>query len=250
MLTRDDVLSQAADDCIKELYSLVQPSVDWDEFVKENKVYSDKYKVWERYNHLHHKEDKSKEELEEYSTYPVAKWEGKSITECIGPRPYEFYYIPRDIMKRICDSYVYAYRMDSKQELLDTIEILKRYCKEPIVDKYIEGKDGEPGHRGYDHPDNLVKELYAMLKMYCDDSEADLQYVAEESQDKFFEFMDMAGEFFDWNRDLNAFNMTVYLGPSPNSNKQAVIDNWKKYRNQDITIDDNKYKDDDDEFDD
>ena len=30
--------------------------------------------------------------------------------------------------------------------------------------------------------------------------------------------------------------MSVYLGPSPNSNKQAVIDNWKKYKGIDITI--------------
>lgn len=52
----------------------------------------------------------------------------------------------------------------------------------------------------------------------------------------------MAGEFYNWNRDLNAFNTTVYLGPSPNSNKQDVIENWKKYRNKDIIIDDSIYE--------
>ena len=55
-------------------------------------------------------------------------------------------------------------------------------------------------------------------------------------QDKFFEFLDMAGKFFRWDRDLNSFKMSVYLGPSPNSNKKAVIENWKKYRNKDIEI--------------
>ena len=59
---------------------------------------------------------------------------------------------------------------------------------------------------------------------------------------KFFEFLDMAGKFYNWNRDLNSFNMTVYLGPSPNSNKQSVIDNWKKYKNQDIEIDEEQIK--------
>ena len=46
----------------------------------------------------------------------------------------------------------------------------------------------------------------------------------------------MAGKFFRWDRDLNSFKMSVYLGPSPNSNKKAVIENWKKYRNKDIEI--------------
>lgn len=36
--------------------------------------------------------------------------------------------------------------------------------------------------------------------------------------------------------------MSAGLGPSPNSNKQAVIDNWKKYRNQDIEINEEQIK--------
>jgi hypothetical protein len=30
--------------------------------------------------------------------------------------------------------------------------------------------------------------------------------------------------------------MSIYLGASPSSNMQTVIDNWKKYRNTDIEI--------------
>jgi len=52
----------------------------------------------------------------------------------------------------------------------------------------------------------------------------------------------MAGNFYNWSRDLNSFNMTVYLGPSPNSNKEAVIENWKKYRMQEIEIDEEQIK--------
>ena len=59
---------------------------------------------------------------------------------------------------------------------------------------------------------------------------------------KFFEFLDMAGNFFNWNREINSFGMSVYLGPSPNSNKDAVIKNWKKYRNTDIEIDEDAIK--------
>jgi len=42
--------------------------------------------------------------------------------------------------------------------------------------------------------------------------------------------------FFNWNSELNYFSTSIYLGASPNSNKEAVIENWKKYRNQDIEI--------------
>ena len=42
--------------------------------------------------------------------------------------------------------------------------------------------------------------------------------------------------------------MSVYLGPSPNSNKEAVIENWKKYRNKDIEIDESKYNDEYEEY--
>ena len=52
----------------------------------------------------------------------------------------------------------------------------------------------------------------------------------------------MAGNFFNWNYEMNSFNTTVYLGPSPNSNKQTVIENWKKYRGRDIKINEKKMK--------
>ena len=53
--------------------------------------------------------------------------------------------------------------------------------------------------------------------------------------------------FYEWNGDLNSFNVSVYLGPSPNSSKEAVIKNWKQYRNKDIEIDESKYKEEEDE---
>ena len=234
-MTRRDVLSNAVTECLKELYSWATPKVDWDEFIKENKIYNERYKKWESL----------KDKI--------------PILEYCGPRPYEFYYLPSDIFNDIKESYVYAYKLNGQKELLDTIEVLKNYCKEPIVDKYIEGKDGEPGHRGYDHPNNLKKELEKIFdnkilpdicKQY--NKQYNLQTTGIESsvnkaysqifQDKFFEFLDMAGKFFNWNGDLNSFYMSVCLGASPNSNKQAVIDNWKKYRKQDIEIDEEQIK--------
>lgn len=234
MITKDDVLSQACDECIKELYSFAQPSVKWEDFVKECEIYTKSYKEWDIYNHAYYNREENPEEWEKLrKLYEKLNWENKSINECIGPRPYEFYYLPKEIVKDICESYIYAYRINQQQELLDTIEILKSYCKEPIVDKWIERNGDEPGYRGYDHPDNLEKELEKILHNTS---------TAKLIQDKFFEFLDMAGNFYNWNRDLNYFNTTVYLGPSPNSNKTAVIENWKKYKGKDIEIDEEQIK--------
>ena len=245
MITRNELLSEAIHKCMKELYLFAKPSVSWDKFIEENKIYSNKYKEWEKYKDS---DEKTQKEYDE-----KLGWKDKSITECIGPRPYEFYYLPKDIMKDICDSYVHAYRLDSQQELLNTIEILKNYCKEPIIDKYIEGENGFPGHRGYEHPDNLEKEINTYLDLKfplmdperaenAEDFENKLNMAAKELQDKFFEFLDMAGDFYNWNGELNSFNTSVYLGASPNTNKEAVIENWKKYRNQDIEIDEEQIK--------
>ena len=228
MINRDDVLSKAVNDCFEELYTLVVPKTTWEEFKEECKIYSKKYKKWESEIRVNPELDK------------------KSKTECIGPAPYEFYFLPKEIMKDICDSYVHAYKMDNQQELLDTIETLKNYCKEPIVDKYIDDWTDEtgfhhPGYRSYDHPDNLEKEIFKIIDDNIPLYQPPRKLVSD-LQEKFFEFLDMAGNFFNWNRDLNSFNITVYGGPSPNSNKEAVIENWKKYRNQDIEINEEQIK--------
>lgn len=227
MLSRTDVLSIAANDCMKELYTLVQPAIEWDDFISQCNDYSSKYYEWEKNRNNH------------------PEWKDKKITECIGPRPYEFYYLPKEVMKEIVDNYIHAYRIDKQQELLDTIDILKNYCEEPIVDKYVEGHTDEdglhhPGYRSYDKPDNIVVQIAKECSLYEDQ--------AQQCWDKVKEFLDMAGNFYSWNRDLNSFNATIYFGASPNSNKEAVIENWKKYKNVDIEIDESKWNDDDEDF--
>ena len=236
-MTRNDVINNAVIECLKELYSWAIPEIDWEEFIKENKIYNDKYKEWEVLENR------------------------PPILEYCGPRPYEFYYLPSDIFNDIKESYVYAYKLNSQEELLTTIKILKDYCEIPIIDKWIEGENGEPGHRGYDHPDNLKKELQKIFddqilpdicKQY--NKQYNLQTTGIESsvsiaysqrfQDKFFEFLDMAGKFYNWNHELNTFNMSVFMGIAPSTNKEKVIDYWKKYRNKDIEIDEKQMKED------
>lgn len=242
MITRNDVLIKAINECMKELYSLATPHIEWKDFVKECETYSNLYKEWEVFNSAYNSRDEHPDEWKKVKEkYKSLEWKEKSIQECIGPKPYEFYYLPKEIMKDICDSYVYAYRINQQQELLDTIETLKNYCKEPIIDKYIEGKDGDPGHRGYEHPDNLEKEIFKIIDDNIPLYQPPRKLVSE-LQDKFFEFLDKAGKFYNWNRDLNSFNMSVYLGASPCSSKEIVIKNWKEFKNKDIEINEEQIK--------
>ena len=222
MITRSDVLEKASIDCLKELYSKVQPSVDWDDFVQQNKDYSIKYEQW--------KQMENRPPIEEFC----------------GPRPYEFYFLPKQVMKEIADSYVRAYGIDQHAELLDIIEILKGYLNKPIEEAYVKESDGET-RRGFAHPLPIQKWIAGILKGYYDGSECgDHSTVAKELCEEFFHYMDKAGKFFSWNYDINAFNTTVYLGPSPSSNKEKVIENWKKYRDTKVIIDESIYEDEED----
>lgn len=217
MITRRDVIADAADKCMKELYSLAQPAITWEEFIKENKEFIKRE--------------------EEY--YKLPKENRISYKEFMGPKPYEFYYLPKEVLKEIVDNYIYAYEIDEHQNLLDTIDLLKKYCDDPIEEFYHPGEGEKPGYRDYRHPDNLATCLINELKEYASSDIS--EEIVDKVKDLFFKFLDMAGKFYNSHWWLNSFNTTVYLGASPNSNKEAVIENWKKYRNKDIEIDESKY---------
>lgn len=220
MITRRDVIADAADKCMKELYSLAQPAITWEDFIKENKEFIKRE--------------------EEY--YKLPKENRISYREFMGPKPYEFYYLPEEVLKEVVENYVYAYEIDEHKNLLDTIDLLKKYCDDPIEEFYHPREGENPGYRDYRHPDNLATCLISELKELLSDISEEIAYKAK---DLFFNFLDKAGKFYNGNWYLNSFNMTVYLGASPNSNKEAVIENWKKYRNKDIEIDESKYNEED-----
>lgn len=255
MTTRKTVLKHAVEECIKELYSLAQPHIDWKEFKKECKNYSNRFETWEIFRRAQIKKNEFPQEwAHQKRVHP--NWENNTITECIGPRPFEYYYLPEKVKDIIVEGYVDAYKLDSQQELLDTIEILKNYCKEPIVDKWFDDYDDEyghhPGYRGFEYADNLEKEVYRIAYDIIHPisgigTHFNFEAISKQTCNKFFEFLDKAGNFFNWNSELNFFNTNVYLGSSPSSNKQEVIDNWKIYRKTNIEIDDSEYDEYDEE---
>ena len=158
-VSRDDVLFQAIDNCLDLMFRASYPSITLEEYKK-----------------LH-------EEM------PEEQRENAML--------YESHYLPWKVYRAIEEDFVEAY--DLKSPLPDIIEILKGYFKEPIVDKWIEGKEGEPGHSGYEKPEPMDDETYKKVE----------------------EYLDMANEFYNWNRDYNTFvfNVSNY---SPCSNRETV----------------------------
>ena len=158
-VSRDDVLFQAIDNCLDLMFRASYPSITLEEYKK-----------------LH-------EEM------PEEQRENAML--------YESHYLPWKVYRAIEEDFVEAY--DLKSPLPDIIEILKGYFKEPIVDKWIEGKEGEPGHSGYENPEPMDDETYKKVE----------------------EYLDMANGFYNWNRDLNTFcfNVSNY---SPCSNRETV----------------------------
>ena len=108
------------------------------------------------------------------------------------------HYLPQKIHATILEDFAEAY--DLKSPLPNIVDILKDYFQHPIVDKWVEGVNKhDPGHRGYENPEPMPKEHYEVAEKY----------------------LDMANNFFSWNRDLNAFYFNV-CNTSPCSNRETV----------------------------
>ena len=98
-------------------------------------------------------------------------------------------------------------------------DILKDYFKKPIVDKWIEPKNEiDPGHRGYEHPEPMPEEHRVVAEKY----------------------LDMANDFFNWNRDLNALYFNV-CNVSPCSNKDTVEKWYHEHGDPDFKIPEDDY---------
>jgi hypothetical protein len=172
--SRDDVLSEAVDNCLDAMYRASYPSISLEELKAEAKKIDPK------------KRDEAK--------------------------LFNRHYLPSNIHTAILEDFAEAYELKSKLPLI--IDVLKDYFKEPIVDKWIEGKDEtDPGHRGYEHPEAMPEEHRVVAEKY----------------------MDMANEFFCWNRDLNCLYFNV-CNVSPCSNRKTVEEWYHTHGDPDFKI--------------
>lgn len=178
-ISKSDIVEEAIWKCLDLMYRASYPSITFEEYKEQHKKLS-------------------KEERQ-------------------GAKLYESHYLPMKIYKSIEEDFVEAYEL--KSDLPEIIETLKNYFKEPIVDKWIEGKtEHEPGHRGYEHPEPMDDETY----------------------EKACKYMDMANEFFNWNRDYMTFvfNVSNY---SPCSNRGTVEKWWHEHGDPDFKLPEDDY---------
>lgn len=179
VIDRDDVLAEAVDNCLDVMYRASYPPITLEELKEEAKKMDPKER------------DKA--------------------------RLFERHYLPSKIHSAILEDYADAYEV--KSSLPSTIECLKDYFKHPVVDKWIEG-GGEhvPGHRGFDHPEPMPDEHYA---------------VAEK-------FLDMANNFFSWNADATKLYFNV-CNVSPCSNRETVEKWYRENGQPDFKIPEDDY---------
>ena len=130
---------------------------------------------------------------------------------------YRQYYIPNDLHNEILDEYRYAYGADSTW--YDYVEVIEDAFKKGLV-KYGKDEDGM-----------LTTKKIPSLE----------ETIGKENTEKVLELLDECKHYYRFNRDEHVFNFNVCLGCSPTSNKEEVIEYWKK-QGVDVEIDDEEIR--------
>ena len=148
--------------------------------------------------------------LEEYIKNPELRKESEN------DKFYTRYYLSRENMKYIVEGFIQAYHIG--KDWNDNIDLLINYItsKDSVREKYIAGENGSPGYVGFEH--------ISTLQDITNDSE------------KVLDLIRTCKQFYRKDPELNSFNMSVYLGASPYSNKEQVEEYWRNHGIPDFKI--------------
>lgn len=176
MVNRNNIITKAISECFIEMYKWAQPSIN----------------------------------LEEYINNP------ELIKENNNDKFFDRYYLSSDNLKYIVENYIRAYHIGNDWK--DNIDLLLNYItsKDSVKDTYISGKDGSPGHHGYE-------------------SITPLQYITNDYE-KVMSLINICKKFYSRDPELEKFNFTIFLGASPSSNKEKVREYWINHGRPDFTI--------------
>ena len=204
MLTRDEILSKAVHDCMREMYAKAQPEADWDNI------------------------------LEEYRTGKLTK----------DDRVYERHYLSMDEFLYICDKYKEAYNikktwvpnLEFLEELLTEGGLKDKYNPD-WTDKY---GIHHPGYRSAEHVKPIKEQIIDVLKEnhVSDVAEEEAQKITDIIMNTIKNYKD----FYKFDREEDSFNISTSLGASPCSNAETVKKWWKDNYNQDIEIEERNPK--------
>ena len=134
---------------------------------------------------------------------------------------YNRHYLPQEVFTEIQDAYMDAYGIRSTWH--DYVDTVKEYL-EKGGPYYVYGNDHE---KKLTHTKPLSEQI------------------GEESAKIVFDLIDKCKHYYRYNADETTFKLNVCLGSSPTSDKDTVLDYYKK-KGEPIEIDDSLY--DTDEF--
>lgn len=148
--------------------------------------------------------------LEEYIKNPELRKESEN------DKFYTRYYLSQENMKYIVEGFIQAYHIG--RDWNDNIDLLINYITsdKSVRDKYIPGENGFPGYSGYEP---IVP----------------LQDITEDSE-KVLNLINTCREFYKRDFESESFNLAIYLGASPYSNKEKVEEYWRNHGRPDFTI--------------
>lgn len=200
MINREEVLSKAYNECIREMFAKAQPAADYDNLI------------------------------EEYRT-------GKINEDKDGP-VYNRHYLSQEEYVYILNKYLDAYNI--KSEWQDHADVIIDYLeKGGYTDKYITNVDKETGIETHSREAENVPPLkdHILEIMNEFDSSEVTKEVGEKIYDKTMELISMCKNFYKFNMDETKFRNTLALfSATPTSNKETVKKWWKDHYDVDIEI--------------
>ena len=203
MLDREEVLAQAYEDCIREMFAKAQPSADWYNIVEEYKA-------------------------------------GKIDEKKDGPI-YNRHYLSAKEFDYILNKYMEAYRIYS--EWKDDVEIVEEYLKKGgNKDKYIEDWEDEhghhPGYRSYEEVPPLKTHIRKIVDSYLENKELNQtrQDLTDDITNKVMELISTCKNYYSFDVDEQKFRNTVCMRCAPTGDMKTVKKWWKDHYDVDIEI--------------
>lgn len=188
MKTRNDIIDEAIDNCLSEIYEKAQPSFDWKKLKDDCK------------NDLSHL----------YKDF------------------WQHHYLPHDEYVEIVEKYINLYRIHNEwKEDADLIisYLAEGGYKDKYFPEQID-KDGfkHPSYRGYENVAPIKNQIGEILN---ESVEEDSNVLCDKIVDKIFEVINNCKDFYNPHREENGFRMSV-MNYSPCSNKNTVEKYWNE----------------------
>lgn len=187
MLDRKEILERAYHDCMTEMYAKSQPSVDYNQLLKDaqdGKIGKDE-KVYERYYLSHAEFD--------------------------------------HIRKKYIDAYNIKATWKSDIEILEQY-LTEGGNKDKYIEAHTDEYGYHPGYRGYETVNPISKQIQDIIANEIGEGHEEtgnkiLEAVMNTIKD--------CKEYYRFDREESDFNCSVALGPSPCSNKEIVEKYWE-----------------------